>query len=368
MKLSNDDLRSFDVIRALLDVVDSYLPSEEKTGTVSMREMKGVLHIRSATGGCYLTAALGSEPDGSLESPVTVGRSALRALSLHGKEARLVRKENEVLVTSARARYRLPLQEVGRQGKAPVFESSHLTVSAALVKSVVNSVYFGHDDTGTGDVRLALGRGRISADTSDAFRGAIYVRKMDEWLEVPTTSVVLQHKQLLSTLSAFEDLAVRIQTSDRSASFSDGHVTIYLPVLHSQLRDTAGDLKQARAQLPVTASACVLTDDLKTAVKDALALLERKSRAPVEYAFEADRLRMTTHGELGSHEVRLPATEVVGAPSSFLTSPSYVKVMAALASRCGAHCRVEVLGDRVVCFDVRGDDTHALYLFSQKQR
>jgi DNA polymerase III sliding clamp (beta) subunit (PCNA family) len=345
-------------------VVDSYAASED--GTLTVHAVDGQLKIRGSSGGCCLEVVVEGEVDDELTKPVSVSRKAMAAVVLRGSSAKVAKKKEYLTLSSGRSRYRLPVQATVKHGRFPdLGESKATVINAAILKSALQSTHFGHDETGTKDVRISVRKGLLTVDTSDSFRAAVYQERVPEIDSEFEAS--LQHDPLLKVVSAFDLADVWIRATDRSCSISDATTTIWLPVLSAQRYRTLDQLAKARAAYRTSAKTTVGTSDIREAIRDAIAVLASKSRVPVEFETRGEFLHITTHGELGTHEARLSVQKAGGAVS-FITSPSYIKVMAALAAKAGDHCEIEVLGDRVVVVSVRSREARAIYLFSQKQR
>jgi hypothetical protein len=363
-----EDTRPLAVLKALFQVVNTYAPDED--GTVTLRASEGRLRLRSASGGCAVEAVLRGDDDESLAKPLSLSRKAVAAVSVRADQANLRHKNEHVTISSGRSRYRIPVQAVAKQGRLPdVSAVDPILIGAPILKAALQSIHFGHDDTGTGDVRVAVRKGVLTTETADAFRAAVYQERMPELERAAEVETSLQHAPLLKAVAAYEDADLKLRATERACALSDGATSIYLPVLSAPRYRTLDQLAHARKSYETVATISALTDDLRTAIREAIAVLESKSRVPVEFAVRSGRLHMTTHGELGTHEARMPAEQTQGRPdASFVTSPAYVKVMAQLAAKAGDRCQIEILGDRVVVFSVRGRTVRTLYLFSQKQR
>jgi len=358
------DMTAFLVLRDLFVVTDGYTASEG--GTVTVRAGDGKLRLRTSSSGCCLEAVLQGDADETLAKPLTVARKALTAVALRGSSATISQKKGQLLVSSGSSRYRLPVQATKRQGRFPDLSNTKpVVINAAILKAALQSTHFGHDETGTKDVRISIRKGTLTVDTADAFRAAVYQERMPEVENEIET--VLQHASLLKTVSAFETDDLWIRANDRSCSLSNTSTAIWLPVVGARQYHTLTQLAKARERYRTQAKVVVSTTDIRDAIKDAVAVLESKSRVPVEFQVRDSKLYITTHGELGTHEARMGVESVVG-HVSFATFPSYVRVMATLAAKAGDRCEIEVLGDRVVLFSVRGQSVRTLYLFSQRQQ
>ena len=313
--LDKDDLdRALNMCKAL-----SLFATSEVALTLAADDeakVEGLL-LCAQSGGCTVRSLL----PGKIEETGTllVDLDHLLSLKLFGSKSSFRLRDDKVEIRSGRAAYKVSQQKGKPQIVGiPKPERDTVQITAGLVSSALKTIWFKHDDSGSGDVRLGWGRGRFRMETADEFRGVVFDRAMPVWSDVPVNMTVMPKKILEAILTCFpkEELVYIDVTKSAIRMYSDiSYVSVPRVTASGLVKVSKVISEQTKRLKTCTSSMRLESRDFAELTKAAASVIqdsEKYAVARVYIVVEDGKLGFRTDGDIGSFQTRIPVEEMKG--------------------------------------------------------
>jgi DNA polymerase III sliding clamp (beta) subunit (PCNA family) len=328
--------------------------------------------VLSATGGGALVRTLVPgkvEEEGS----AVIDLNHLMSLHLTGKTTSFKSTKKLINVRSGRGLYKVGSSvETVKPIKMPKPGDRTVEIQAAFLRAAIRAIWFKHDDSGTGDIRIVFGKGQLRTETADEFRGVMYRKPMPGWKDLPLFKAVLPKKSADAIIGAFDPndtLWLEVTATSFRMYSDDCYVAIPL-VTDSDLPNVASMLKEQMGQLKKTTVFHVNADDLSKMTKSATSVLDKKDTEKLAAAqtfltVKDGKFVMKTDGDIGSFQTQVPYDSFKGKEAEFVVLSKNLADLVELAKNSGEDISVEVWGeDLVMLRNVQGD-YRSIYAFPQ---
>lgn len=309
------------------------------------------------------------------EGSTVIDLNHLLSLHLTGKTASFKATKRQVEIRSGRGQYKVGAStETTKTIKVPKPGDNTVEVHAALLRAAIRAIWFKHDDSGTGDIRIVFGKGVLRTETADEFRGVMYRRQMSNWKNTPLSKAVLPKKSADAILGAFDpDDTLYLEVTATSFRMYSDECYVAIPlVTDSDLPNVAGMLKEQMNQLKKTTVFHVGAADLSKMTKSATSVLDKKdteklAAAQTHLKVAGGKFVMKTEGDIGSFQTQVPysSDSFKGKETDFVVLSKNLADLVELAKHTGEELSVEVWGeDLVMLRNVQGD-YRSIYAFPQ---
>lgn len=344
----------------------------QATDTPLLLEAAGDGLVMSATGGGALVRTLvpGKVQE---EGSAVIDLNHLLSLHLTGKTTSIKSLKKQVQVRSGRGVYTVGAStENVKSIKVPKPSEKTIEVQAAFLRSAIRAVWFKHDDSGTGDIRIIFGKGMLRTETADEFRGVMYRKSVPQWKESPLSKAVLPKKSADAIIGAFDpDDTLYLEVTNTSFRMYSDECYVAIPlVTDSELPNVAGMLKEQMEQLKKTTVFHIGTGDLSRMTKSATSVLDRKDSEKLAAAqtfltVKGGKFVMKTQGDIGSFQTQVGYDSFKGKETEFVVLSKNLADLVELAKNSGEEIAIEVWGeDLVMLRNVQGD-YRSVYAFPQ---
>ncbi len=316
--------------------------------SLGLTSVKGGLIFSAESGGCTIRSLVEGKTEGA--GSVTLDLENLIRLNLVGKTASIRLVKGKVEVHSGHATYKLT--KIKGETKLPTIPKqtdATTNVQAGVLSAALKSVWFSHDDSGTGDVRVLWGKGKLRVETADEFRGVTFSKPMPIWKDLPLQKVVLPKKTLDAITKCFssEDIVNLDITSSKMRLYTEDDfisvpllTTSDLPSVGSTLRAKLDELKKS------TVTCSLASGELKELTRAALTVLrDEKKYVSAHFIFEVKdkHLHLQTEGDIGSFVSKIPVKIEEGSTARACVLCRSVKDMSSLvAATSGDEIVVEI--------------------------
>ena len=367
MKIKVEDPQKVIEALRLLDTAALY-PTDSPVVKVNCQ--KGMVRLAAKSSGCQVVCKIKGESDQGAEGTVVVDRLTLSKLHLWGKAISIGVEKDHLLVSSGRSRYDIPGIKGGKVELEKIEADGSANIAAGTILETVRAVWFGHDDGGTGDIRLILGSGMIKAETADVFRAALHVRQVPAWKKLAPYTITLSRKVAETVFGAFDkDTPISLQLKNGHALVVSPTATVLVPcVMATTMPQVEKHLASLSKQITSTASCTIVLEDVKNSIKGALAVVTEKKKEKDDiamvFSITNDGLTAKVSGDRGKYATKIRASEIQG-EGVFSTSPRYLKAMISLAAREKCDVHLDVLGKKVVTLSLEDKNVFSKYAFVQ---
>lgn len=328
--------------------------------------------VMSATGGGALVRSFipGTVEE---EGSAVIDMNHLLSLHLTGKTTSFKSIKKQVQIKSGRGIYKIGVStEETKPIKMPKPGDRTVEVQAAILRAAIKAIWFKHDDSGTGDIRIVFGKGQLRTETADEFRGVVYRRPMSSWTDKPISKAVLPKKSADAILAAFDPddtLYLEVTTTSFRMYSDECYVAIPL-VTDSDLPNVASMLKEQMAQLKKTTVFHVNSGDLSRMTKSATSVLDRKdseklAAAQAHLTVKGGNFLMKTEGDIGSFQTHVPYDSFQGKETEIVVLSKNLADLVELAKNTGEDISVEVWGEDLVMLRNVSGDYRSIYAFPQ---
>ncbi|NIT79728.1 MAG: hypothetical protein GWN58_33770 [Anaerolineae bacterium] len=330
--------------------------------------------VLSATGGGAIVRTL-VHGKVEAEGSAVIDLNHLLSLHLTGKTTSFKSTKKQVMIRSGRGQYKIGAStEQAKTIKMPKPGERTVEVHAALLRSAIRAIWFKHDDSGTGDIRIVFGKGQLRAETADEFRGVMYRKVMSNWKNHPMSKAVLPKKSADAILGAFDpDDTLYLEVTSTSFRMYSDECYVAIPlVTDSDLPNVAGMLKEQMAQLKKTTVFQVGSGDLSKMTKSATSVLDKKdteklAAAQTHLTVKGGKFVMKTEGDIGSFQTQVPysSESFKGKEAEFVVLSKNLADLVELAKHTGTDLSVEIWGEDLVMLRNVEGDYRSIYAFPQ---
>lgn len=328
--------------------------------------------VLSATGGGAVVRTLIPGKVGE-EGSAVIDLNHLMSLHLTGKTTSFKSTKKQVQIKSGRGLYTVSAStEKVKPIKMPTPSERTVEVQAALLRSAIRAIWFKHDDSGTGDIRIVFGKGQLRTETADEFRGVVYRRKVASWQDNAVSKAVLPKKSADAIIGAFDpnDTLYLEVTATSFRMYSDECYVAIPLVTDSELPNVTGMLKEQMTQLKKTTVFHVGAGDLSKMTKSATSVLDKKDSEKLAAAqtfltVKGGNFVMQTRGDIGSFKTHAPYDSFQGAETEFTVLSKNLADLVELAKNSGEEIAVEVWGEDLVMLRNVTGDYQSIYAFPQ---
>jgi len=309
------------------------------------------------------------------EGSAVIDLNHLLSLHLTGKRNSFKSVKKQIQIRSDRAFYKVgAAAEKVKPIKMPKPGNRTVEIHAALLRSAIRAIWFKHDDSGTGDIRIVFGKGQLRTETADEFRGVMYRKVMKPWKDHPLSKAVLPKKSADAIIGAFDpDDTLYLEVTSTSFRMYSDECYVAIPlVTDSDLPNVARMLKDQMENLTKTTVFNVGADDLSKMTKSATSVLDKKDTEKLAAAqtfltVKGGKFIMKTEGDIGSFSTQVPysSDSFKGKETEFVVLSKNLADLVELAKNTGEELLVEVWGeDLVMLRNVQGD-YRSIYAFPQ---
>lgn len=373
--ISRSDLdKALKIVKSLM-----YFPGADTSIVLSSVKKTKSLTLSADTANHRVRASVAVEK--VLEEGDTMVEVAhLYGLHLTGKSVTMETVGENLIIKSGRGKYKLITVE-GEPKVVPMPEAdTSVVVEVGLLQKGLSCIWFGQDDTGSGDVRLSFGRGKLIIETSDKYCGASFSRAIPSLKKiVPPRRVVLSKKTVDTVLSAFDkEESISVKVSESTATFMNDVSFIELPlVTDTKLPDVTGMIKsrtdRSRLGGTITLNAGRLVEVAASAasvVEEAAKFKSVQTFLTIKKGKKGPVLMVEAEGDIGSYSSSVVAT---GASKSdkairFSVLSRHLSNLILPASRASDSITLEVWGKKsngMVAIKSTDSNNKVVYLFPQ---
>ena len=344
----------------------------QATDTPLLLEAAGNGLVLSTSGG---GASVRSFVHGNVEEEgsTVIDLNHLTSLHLTGATTSFKSVKKQIQIRSGRGVYKIGASN-GKVKSIQIPEPSKNTVEiqAALLRAAIRAVWFKHDDSGTGDIRIVFGKGQLRTETADEFRGVMYRQTVSNWKDSPLSKAVLPKKSADAIISAFDPndtLYLEITASSFRMYSDESFVAIPL-VTDSDLPNVAGMLKDQMQNLQKTTVFQIRSGDLSKMTKSATSVLDKKDSEKLAAAqtfltVKGGKLTLKTEGDIGAFQTQVSYAAFEGAETELVVLSKSMADLVELAKNSGEEIAVEIWGeDMVMLRNVQGEH-RSIYAFPQ---
>jgi DNA polymerase III sliding clamp (beta) subunit (PCNA family) len=340
------------------------------TVSLSLNATSDGLIISGESGGCIIRSLLPGKTEA--KGSTLIDLETLLNLSLVGKTASIKVAKGKIEIRSGHANYKIS-KVVGTPTLPSIPKPNKETVNiqAGVFTSALKAIWFSQDDSGTKDLRILWGKGKLRMETSDEFRGVTYLKPMPVWKEFPLKKAVLSKKTLDAMTKCFmsEDI-VNLDLSSSKLRFYTSDRYLEVPVITTSDLPQVGSVLQAKLeQLKKSTVSCSLDGkELKVLTKAAMTVLrDAKKYASAHFLVEVkdEFLKIQTEGDIGSFTSRIPITEKKGEMGTARVLCRSIKDIASLAAASGEEIQAEIWRKDLLVLKSKDRDFQTMYAIVQ---
>jgi len=334
---------------------------------------KDGLVLSASGGGSHVRVLVPGNVEG--EGSAVIDLNHLLSLHLEGKTTTIKALKKQIEIRSGRGLYKIT-QSASESKRVSIPKPGDKTVElqAAHLRTAVKAVWFKHDDSGTGDLRLVFGKGVLRAETADEFRGVMYRRPFKEWDKIPLSKAILPKKSADAIISSFDpDDTLYIEVTSSSFRMYSDVAFVAIPlVTDSGLPNVASMLKEQVAQLKKTSQFQVGAGDLSRMTKAATSVIDKKDAEKLAAAHaylvgQESRFQLRSSGDIGSFQTQVPAESFQGEPFKVCVLAKNLADLVELAKNTGESLSIEIWGTDLVMLRNVGGGYRSIYAFPQVQ-
>lgn len=294
-------------------------------------------------------------------------------LHLSGKNSSIKTLKKQVELRSGRGLYKLGiLAEEAKPVKTPKPTSKTVQTDVPVLRSAIKAIWFGHDDSGSGDIRLVFGKGKLRAETADEFRGVVYSKPLPTWKTKPLCKAVLPKKSADSILSCFErDAQIWMETTETSLRLYTDETYVSIPLVSdSSLPNVATAIRDQQKSADKTTTFTLVARDLSDITKAATSVLDKSDAEKIAAAHahlkaKDGRFTLQSSGDIGSFATQVPTGTFSGAESEICVLAKNLADLVDLAKNTGDDLKIEFWGEQFVMLRSVGTDYRSVYVFPQ---
>lgn len=307
------------------------------------------------------------------EGPTVIDLNHLLSLHLKGKNTSMKSSKKQIQIRSGRGLFKVAASTGNpKEVSLPTPSKKAVEIQSALLRAAIKAVWFKHDDSGTGDIRIVFGKGGLRTETADELRGVLYKQKMDNWKDAPLSKAILPKKSADAILSAFDpnDTLYLEVTSSTFRMYNDEHYVAIPLVTDSDLPNVAVTLKDQMTELKKVASFTVEADDLSKTTMGATSVLDKKDAEKMASARTVIRVKdshltLKTDGDIGSFQTQVPYSDHQGKELEFTVLAKNLADLVAIAKNTGESLLMEVWGSALVMIRNVSGKYKSVYAFPQ---
>jgi len=342
----------------------------DEDALLRIRVKGGKVSLSSSGGGAGSLAtytSTGPSEDGeALVSLATLLRFSIK------DAIKVALKENAVRITAGRVSYLVPLS-TGNPADVEMPEDLHagFQISTHTLREAVKAVWFGHDASGSGDIRFIYGKKRFLAETADEYRGGYYMRQTPG-NDVPIQQAVVPKKTADALLSSFDkndDVVLSVIGSALVIWSGDRLVRSPL-VTDSRLFPVFKTIKRTLDGAPLASTVQVDAKAVGDALNEAVKLETDKARLRalavemgVEKGARGTFFYVRASGYAGEFQSRVAIDKQRGKSFKIKTDAKALKDLLAVAVKISNSLRISPVGEIGGLVETNDSAFQAQYLF-----
>ena len=335
----------------------AYIPGADTTITLEAKESK--LHMLANTAGISIKNAIPA----TIEKPgyILVDMNHLSSIYLKDKELSLSADKEEIKIKCGKSSYKLTaIAGDPHIVKIPEPESSTVQIAISTLKKAIESIWFRQEE-GSGDLRLIIGNGKLIAETSDNYSGAIWQMPMKGLKNKPFRITIKKQTMsvLIDSFNSTDIVWIDVENNKPSQNLRlyTSNSLISVPIANeSTLTDTHGILKSRLSQLKLKCSFQVDSKEICEAAKSASSVIEEIARTKSVQTYltiKKDKtLEISTEGDVGSFSTTIGLLEYKPNDNKDIHKicvlSKHLKDLVGLAAKTGKAIDVEIWGKGII--------------------
>lgn len=351
--------RAISIAKALL-----YLPGADTALTLRAKGSK--LYITADTAGTKIRATIECKVEKKGECLVDMNH--LSAPHLRGKELTLKKTGTKLDIRCSRSLYSLSLIEgESVPVRVPKPGKNTLQLPVSVLGQAIKNIWFSHGDDGTGDLRFVWSKGKLLAETADAFKGCTWTLPMPLWKNIKKPVRVVLKKQIADVVATSfnKDEQVYVDITDSNLRLYTDDALVSVPhVTTTNLLDVKSTIKSRLSQLQMRCGFHIDSEELSEIAYAAASVVEETAKLNSVQTFltingSKKEIAISAEGDIGSFSTKAKISEYKSTTKKIIkvaVLSKQLKDLVDIAAKTGKEIKLEVWSKSMVILrNVEGD-------------